>query len=232
MSEQHKIDYLTEDEPILGQKYVLLSMVTPELVKNCTVRGIKIRGVFGNEDNARAKALELQKIDPLHNIYVAEMGKWLPWNDDPAKAQDEEYAEGELNRIMKGLKENQIKSKMLHEQRKNDLIQKTLEEQDKRKTDNSSGKTPVVSKPTGQIEMEEVSANVVNNVNKDYNKLYSKEELDNKEGELNNSKKVLDQEQENLDKDTEIMKEKETNINDINDELKKAEELYQQLSSQ
>jgi len=232
MSEQHKIDYLTEDEPILGQKYVLLSMVTPELVKNCTVRGIKIRGVFGNEDNARAKALELQKIDPLHNIYVAEMGKWLPWNDDPAKAQDEEYAEGELNRIMKGLKENQIKSKMLHEQRKNDLIQKTLEEQDKRKTDNSSGKTPVVSKPTGQIEMEEVSANVVNNVNKDYNKLYSKEELDNKEGELNNSKKVLDQEQENLDKDTEIMKEKETNINNINDELKKAEELYQQLSSQ
>ena len=115
---------------------------------------------------------------------------------------------------------------------KNDLIQKTLEEQDKRKTDNSSGKTPVVSKPTGQIEMEEVSANVVNNVNKDYNKIYSKEELDNKEGELNNSKKVLDQEQENLDKDTEIMKEKETNINDINDELKKAEELYQQLSSQ
>ena len=232
MSEQRKIDYLTEDEPILGQKYVLLSMVTPELVKNCTVRGIKIRGVFGNEDNARAKALELQKIDPLHNIYVAEMGKWLPWNDDPAKAQDEEYAEGELNKIMKGLKENQIKSKMLHEQRKNDLIQKTLEEQDKRKTDNSSGKTPVVSKPTGQIEMEEVSANVVNNVNKDYNKIYSKEELDNKEGELNNSKKVLDQEQENLDKDTEIMKEKETNINDINDELKKAEELYQQLSSQ
>ena len=232
MSEQRKIDYLTEDEPILGQKYVLLSMVTPELVKNCTVRGIKIRGVFGNEDNARAKALELQKIDPLHNIYVAEMGKWLPWNDDPAKAQDEEYAEGELNKIMKGLKENQIKSKMLHEQRKNDLIQKTLEEQEKRKTDTSSGKTPVVSKPTGQIEMEEVSANLVNNVDKEYKKQYSKNELDKESDELNNSKKVLDQENENLNKDTKIMNEKQTNINEINDELKKAEELYQQLSSQ
>ena len=232
MSEKNKIDYLTEDEPILGQKYVLLSIVTPELVKNCTVRGIKIRGVFATEENARKKALELQKKDPLHNIYVAEMGKWLPWNDDPTKAQDEEYAENELNKIMKGLKENQIKSKMLHEQRKNDLIQKTLEEQEKRKKNNKDGTTTVEDKPSGKIEMEEVSANMVNNVNKDYNKLYSKEELDNKEGELNNSKKVLDQERENLDKDKEIMNEKQNNINEINDELKKAEELYQQLSSQ
>ena len=63
MSTQTKIDHLTEDEPISGQKYVLVSIITPELIKNCTVRGIKVRGVYGTEQEARVKAAELQKQD-------------------------------------------------------------------------------------------------------------------------------------------------------------------------
>ena len=103
MSEKsNSIDHLKEDDPISGQKFVLLSIVTPELIKNCTVRGIKIRGVYGTEQEARVKAAELQK-DSLHNIYE-NLLKMVTMDDDPNKAHDEEYAEGELNRIMKGLK--------------------------------------------------------------------------------------------------------------------------------
>jgi len=242
MSTQTKIDHLTEDEPISGQKYVLVSIITPELIKNCTVRGIKVRGVYGTEQEARVKAAELQKRDTLHNIYVAPVGKWLPWDDDPSKAHDEEYAEGELNRIMKGLKENQAKSKMLHEQRKNDLIEKTLKEQEKRKKklekkENLEDNDLLVNKKsstntTGKVELEPVDIKDMDTVNKKYNKSQAEEEISELKNELNQTKKELEQENQNIEKDKTIMKDKTTNLDKINSELEEATQLYEQLASQ
>ena len=103
-----------------------------------------------------------------------------------------------------------------------------MEEQEKKK----KNKNKKLDKPQGKVEMEPVDASLVNNVENEYNKLYSKEDLEKESSELSNSKKILDQEMENLEKDKEIMNEKKQNINDIDSELKKAEELYQQLSSQ
>ena len=234
-----KIDHLTEDEPISGQKFVLLSIVTPELIKNCTVRGIKIRGVYGTEQDARVKATELQKKDTLHNIYVAPVGKWLPWEDDPNKAQDEEYAEGELNRIMKGLKENQAKSKMLHEQRKNDLIEKTLKEQEKRKKKLSSDETTDTDELTnkknttnkGKVELEPVDATTMDTVNKKYNAEEVQNQITKLDTELSKTKDEIEQESVNIEKDKTIIKDKSENINKINSELAEAQKLYEELSA-
>ena len=241
MSEKStKIDHLKEDEPISGQKFVLLSIVTPEMIKNCTVRGIKIRGVYGTEQEARVKAAELQKKDSLHNIYVAPVGKWLPWDDDPSKAHDEEYAEGELNRIMKGLKENQAKSKMLHEQRKNDLIEKTLKEQEKRKKKKKSktnGEEDEMvnaksTDTTGKVELESVDINDMNAVNKKYDTLNAEKQLTELQEKLDKTKIELEQEDKNIEKDKNIMKDKSENINKISSELEEAEKLYEQLAKQ
>lgn len=243
-----KIDHLKEDEPISGQKFVLLSIVTPELIKNCSVRGIKIRGVYGTEQEARVKAAELQKKDSLHNIYVAPVGKWLPWDDDPNKAHDEEYAEGELNRIMKGLKENQAKSKMLHEQRKNDLIEKTLREQEKKKKKvkgkdgetnddemvnaKSTNTQEVSTEPTGKVEMESVDINDMNAVNKKYDTIHAEKQLTELQEKLDKTKVELEQEDKNIETDKNIMKDKRDNINTISSELQEAEKLYEQLAKQ
>lgn len=240
MSKQTKIDHLREDEPISGQKFVLLSIVTPEMIKNCSVRGIKIRGVYGTEQEARVKAAELQKKDTLHNIYVAPVGKWLPWDDDPSKAQDEEYAEGELNRIMKGLKENQAKSKLLHEQRKNDLIEKTLKEQEKKKKKNkkeTSQADELTNKKMensldGKIELESVDINEMNNVNKKYDTLQAQTEISKLDNDLEQTKSELEQENLNIEKDKTIMRDKTLNLDKINSELREAEKLYEQLAKQ
>ena len=238
-----KIDHLKEDEPIPGQKFALLSIVTPELIKNCTIRGIKIRGVYGTEQEARSQASELQKRDTLHNIYVAPVGRWLPWDDDPSKAQDEEYAEGELNRIMKGLKENQAKSKMLHEQRKNDLIEKTLKEQEKRKkklsqkTENSSelddmtNKKSSESNTSGKIELEPVNPEDMDTVNQKYDTKQAHDQVDQLTEQLDQTKTDLEQEDYNIKKDKSIIEDKSKNINKINSELEEAQKLYEQLSS-
>jgi hypothetical protein len=72
-----------------------------------TVRGLKVRGVYGNQGEAVARSKKLQRTDPLHNIYVAEVGKWLPWDPEPADVAEQEYAEEQLNTLMKKYKENE-----------------------------------------------------------------------------------------------------------------------------
>lgn len=72
-----------------------------------TVRGLKIRGVFASQGEAELRSKKLQRNDPLHNIYVGEIGKWLPWDPTPIDVPNQEYAEDQLNTLMKKYKENE-----------------------------------------------------------------------------------------------------------------------------
>ena len=72
-----------------------------------TVRGLKVRGTYGTQEEAVARSKKLQRNDPIHNIFVGEVGKWLPWDPDPKDIAEQEYAEEQLNQLMKGYKENE-----------------------------------------------------------------------------------------------------------------------------
>lgn len=72
-----------------------------------TVRGLKVRGVYGSQQEAVARSKKLQRSDPIHNIFVGEVGKWLPWDPSPNDVADQEYAEEQLNTLMKKYKENE-----------------------------------------------------------------------------------------------------------------------------
>ena len=72
-----------------------------------TVRGLKIRGVYSSQAEAVARSKKLQRQDTLHNIFLAEVGKWLPWDPEPNDVAEQEYAEDELNTLMKKYKENE-----------------------------------------------------------------------------------------------------------------------------
>jgi hypothetical protein len=72
-----------------------------------TVRGLKVRGVYASQAEAVARSKKLQRQDTLHNIFVGEIGKWLPWDPEPAEVSEQEYAEDQLNTLMKKYKENE-----------------------------------------------------------------------------------------------------------------------------
>ena len=123
-------DLLTEDNLLpTGQNFVCVSFLKDPENKTST-SGIKIRGVFDKIDEAQNFAKKLQSYDTLHNIYVGEMGKWLAFNPDPNSkaAGDPEYANEELNKIMKAHMESSEKSKILHEQYKNKQAKENIEE--------------------------------------------------------------------------------------------------------
>lgn len=112
------IDYLTEDEPIPGQLWVCLSFLSPEGIRNCNIRGLKIRGVYATREEADKRAAALQEIDLDFHVFVGEMGKWLPWDPDPNDVADQVYKEQAMQDLMKGYKENLAKAKEAQQQHK------------------------------------------------------------------------------------------------------------------
>lgn len=71
-----------------------------------SVRGVKIRGVFESLKEAQRKAKVLQTRDPTFHVFVGQVGYWLPWDPNPDNIENQEYAEQQLNEIVKKYKEN------------------------------------------------------------------------------------------------------------------------------
>jgi hypothetical protein len=83
-----------------------------------SIRGLKVRGVTGTHGEAVAMSKKLQRSDTIHNIFLGEVGKWLPWDPKPHQVQDQEYAEDQLNILMKRYKDNEeARDKFVSDQR-------------------------------------------------------------------------------------------------------------------
>jgi predicted transcriptional regulator len=87
-----------------------------------TIRGLKIRGVYDTYPEAVGRAKTLQKIDPSFNVYVGQIGFWLPWDPEPHDVADQEYADDQLNQLMKKYKENESQRDEFYEKMKRERI--------------------------------------------------------------------------------------------------------------
>lgn len=87
-----------------------------------TVRGLKIRGTYSTKEEAVARSKKLQRLDPTHNIFVGEIGKWLPWDPEPSQVAEQEYAEEELNTLMKKYKENEEEKDMFEREKRTKMM--------------------------------------------------------------------------------------------------------------
>ena len=101
-------DNLYEDPPISGQKYALLSFISPELIKNCKIRAVKVRGVVNTIEELQNRKSELEAKDKVHKIFYQEVGKWGIF-----KKEDESV----LNELAGRRKEYLINSKKTHKER-------------------------------------------------------------------------------------------------------------------
>jgi len=106
-------DFTSKNSTQLEEEYFKLNDF------HTTIRGIKVRGVFPSEAEATIKAKRLQKSDPTFNIYMGYVGKWMAWEPDPNKVKDQEYANDELNTLMKKYRENEDARDTFYTEQKN-----------------------------------------------------------------------------------------------------------------
>ena len=98
-----------------------------------TMRGLKVRGVYDTLKEAQIRAKVLQRKDKNFNVFVGQVGYWLPWDPSTDKIEDQEYSENQLNTIVKKYKENQRQRDEHFEQRRIDELEKNQREIAKKK---------------------------------------------------------------------------------------------------
>ena len=103
-----------------------------------SMRGVKIRGTYDTLKEAQIRAKILQRRDKNFNVFVGQVGYWLPWDPSAEDVQDQEYQEEQLNQLMKKYNENADEKEEFYEQEKQEKIKKAREENRKKnKTDRS-----------------------------------------------------------------------------------------------
>lgn len=91
-----------------------------------SVRGVKVRGVFNDLDEARTRATALQRMDTSHDVFVGQVGYWLPWHPESNKMDNDKvsYLNDDLNTLMAEYGKNQdLRSAHFEEQRQNQVQQ-------------------------------------------------------------------------------------------------------------
>lgn len=71
-----------------------------------SVRGIKVRGVYDSVVLAQQRAQQLKKNGDNFDIFVGQVGCWCPWSPNADDLQDQEYAEAQLNTLMREYRNN------------------------------------------------------------------------------------------------------------------------------
>ena len=103
-----------------------------------SMRGIKVRGTYDTLKEAQIRAKVLQRRDKNFNVFVGQVGYWLPWDPSTEDINEQEYQEDQLNQLMKKYNENADEKEEFYEQEKQEKIRKAREENRKKnKTDRS-----------------------------------------------------------------------------------------------
>ena len=131
------------------QQWVCLSFLSNKEDNSMKTTGIRVGGVYESYEAACDQAKSIQQFDPAHHVFVGKAGRWLPYDPDPSSSkevEDSEYANPQLNELMKGHKNNMEKSKLFHEIRKTEKIIDNVRENLERRKKNKEELTKKLSK--------------------------------------------------------------------------------------
>jgi hypothetical protein len=126
------ISYENVDEMYNDWKYQKSELLEAEFFElnefQTSMRGIKIRGTYDSYKEASVRAQLLRKRDPSFDVFVGQVGYWLPFDPSSENVQNQEYQENQLNELVKKYKENLTSKDDMYEQIKNEKIEKARKE--------------------------------------------------------------------------------------------------------
>lgn len=118
---------------LLKNEKELESEFTEKVEFQTNVRGVKIRRVFANLEECQTYSKVLQRRYPNDNIYIGKVGAWLPWDPSENLMPEVEYAEKELNEMMRRYKENEVNREIFFEEEKAQRIEQQKKENEIRR---------------------------------------------------------------------------------------------------
>lgn len=123
--------YKTQSSDVIEKEY------SEKVGFQTSIRGIKVRGVFETLKEAQMRAELLRRLGDNFDIFVGQVGVWCPWSPNAEDIQEQEYAETQLNTLVKNYRDNMNLRDEFYAKRKDEKIadaqqklQKSLEAKD------------------------------------------------------------------------------------------------------
>lgn len=110
-----------------------------------STRGLKVRGVFPTQSEAEVRCKMLREVDPNHDIYVGQVGMWIPFHPEAYKTGRVEYMEETLNQLMAEKKKNEEQAKVEFEKRVKETKKKAIEENMKKAEESGNKLTQTIN---------------------------------------------------------------------------------------
>uniref|UniRef100_A0A6C0CK06 Uncharacterized protein n=1 Tax=viral metagenome TaxID=1070528 RepID=A0A6C0CK06_9ZZZZ len=101
----------------------------------CNTRGVKVRRAFPSYEEAQLWCKVLQRKYPKDNLMIGRMGCWLPWEPSEHLMENVEYANSQLNEIMRKYKENEANRELFFAEEREVSIKAQKEENAKRRAE-------------------------------------------------------------------------------------------------
>jgi len=144
-----------------------------------SMRGVKVRGVYNTKEEAENRAKSLSRTDSTFNVFVGQVGYWLPWDPCADNVDKEVFQDEQLNLLMEGYEKNNINREIFYEELKQDKVQaakdeymaakkKRLEEENKRAEEKNNEIEGVNDTVTEVTTVEEVKGEPLPEENVDY----------------------------------------------------------------
>lgn len=89
------------------------------------IRSIKIRGVVDTIDEGKKRVEKLKKTDKDFNIYMIDVGRWVPFSPPSNAIPVPEDEQSELTKLIEGVKNNNLEKELDFEKRKSELREKS-----------------------------------------------------------------------------------------------------------
>jgi hypothetical protein len=126
-----------------------------------TIRGFKVRGVFDTYQEAELRAKALKRMGDKFDIYVAHVGCWCPWSPYPNELSNQEYANDQLNELMKKYRENMELRESFHDERIRTAVANSARQKAEREQANAlEDEDPWLARKRRELETKEVAQDV------------------------------------------------------------------------
>jgi hypothetical protein len=125
---------------LLKNEKELQEMFDNQVEFRTNIRGVKVRRAFATEEETQMLAKVLQRRNPKDNLSSGKVGAWLPWDPSEHLMPEVEYAEKELNELMRKYKENESNKEMFFAEQREESIKKQKDENERRKKANAEEK--------------------------------------------------------------------------------------------
>ena len=122
-----------------------------------SVRGVKVRGSYPSMQEAQLRAEALRAVDSSHDVYVGQVGLWMPFHPEAYKTGRVEYMESELNELMHEKNKNESKAKEDFDVRVKDAKKQAIEDNKKKALESGNVLTQTIDEQGNLVSVKDVT---------------------------------------------------------------------------